>query len=130
MARGALLNGNVGTTKGGTSSNTSKSKTYSRAGGVATMIAPGQVGQLPQLKSLALGPGVLENCNHETTGDSTEEEEADNWDSNVSTTIDRTLTTSQQQNTSVGNHSSHVNQTSNKQQQLQHQSLINGTIIS
>ncbi|XP_022670538.1 uncharacterized protein LOC111254199 [Varroa destructor] len=126
MARGALLNGNVSTTKGGTSSNTSKSKTYSRAGGVATMIAPGQVGQLPQLKSLALGPGVLENCNHETTGDSTEEEEADNWDSNVSTTIDRTLTTSQQQNTSVGNHSSHVNQTSNKQQQLQHQSLING----
>lgn len=92
MARAALLNGTA-VPKGGPNSATAKNRTYSRASG--PMVPPGQ---LPQLNSLSIGSRVLDHCGNEAASDSTEEEEADNWDSNVSTTIDRTLTTQQQQN--------------------------------
>ncbi|OQR74231.1 hypothetical protein BIW11_09207 [Tropilaelaps mercedesae] len=124
MARATLLNGGVSTSKAGSSTGTSKRRTYSRAGGVGAMVPPGQIGQLPHLKPLALTPGVLEHCANETTGDSTEEEEADNWDSNVSTTIDRTLTTQQQQQNSAVIQTSSTyndNQSNNKQQPTQQQ---------
>lgn len=98
MARAALLNGGGVAAKG--SGSAGKNRTYSRATG--NMVPPGH---LPQLNALNIAPGVLEHCGNEAAGDSTEEEEADNWDSNVSTTIDRTLNTQQQQNNHHLNHS-------------------------
>ncbi|XP_022691336.1 uncharacterized protein LOC111261803 isoform X2 [Varroa jacobsoni] len=131
MARGALLKGRI-SNNGGSTNGTNKNKTYSRAGSTAATAATvTHMGHLSQLKSLPL-TAVLSSCNGENTGDSTEEEEADNdWDSNVSTTIDRTLTTQQQQHQqqqqqqqAANSHLNHLNHSASSLQP------INGNVNS